>query len=165
MTSLRLGYKIILFLSEFCTKSRQLFVFDPTHATCPPIPPSLNLFTLSASCQQNKSYQYSETNVMHILFSVLRIKGLYMFRALLAHPQEAVHKRHQDFTPILVQPTDITRTQYTRTKCRLWSASWGWASNDRNMYRALILNKLNKNWIMLVSLYWYSYYDARSTKH
>jgi hypothetical protein len=26
--------------------------------------------------------QYSETNVMHILFSLLRIKGLYMFPAL-----------------------------------------------------------------------------------
>jgi hypothetical protein len=26
-------------------------------------------------------YQYSETNVMHILFSLLRIKGLHMFRA------------------------------------------------------------------------------------
>jgi hypothetical protein len=32
--------------------------------------------------------QYSETNVMHFLFSSLRIKGLYMFRALLAYPQE-----------------------------------------------------------------------------
>jgi hypothetical protein len=38
--------------------------------------------------------QYSETIVMHLLFSLLRIKGLYMFRALLAHPQEALHKRH-----------------------------------------------------------------------
>jgi hypothetical protein len=38
-------------------------------------------------------YQYSETNVMHFLFSLLRIKGLYMFRALL-HLQEALHKRH-----------------------------------------------------------------------
>jgi hypothetical protein len=28
------------------------------------------------------------------LFSLLRIKGLYMFRALLAHPQEALHKCH-----------------------------------------------------------------------
>jgi hypothetical protein len=37
-------------------------------------------------------YQYSETNVMHFLFNLLRIKGLYMFRALLAHPQEALHK-------------------------------------------------------------------------
>jgi hypothetical protein len=26
---------------------------------------------------------------MHFLFNLLRIKGLYMFRALLAHPQEA----------------------------------------------------------------------------
>jgi hypothetical protein len=33
--------------------------------------------------------------------------------------------------PVLVQPTDITRTQYT--KCRLWHTSWGWASNVRNM--------------------------------
>jgi hypothetical protein len=39
-------------------------------------------------------YQYIETNVMHSLFNLLRIKGLYMFRALLAHPQEAKHKRH-----------------------------------------------------------------------
>jgi hypothetical protein len=34
--------------------------------------------------------QYSETNVMHFLFSLLRNKSLYMFRALLAHPQEAL---------------------------------------------------------------------------
>jgi hypothetical protein len=39
-------------------------------------------------------YQYSGTNVMHFLFNLLRIKGLYMFRALLAHPQEALNKRH-----------------------------------------------------------------------
>jgi hypothetical protein len=38
-------------------------------------------------------HQYSETNVMHSLFSLLQIKGLNMFRALLAHPQELVHKR------------------------------------------------------------------------
>jgi hypothetical protein len=41
-------------------------------------------------------YQYSKTNVMHFLFNLLRIKGLYMCRALLAHPQEALH------TPTLV---------------------------------------------------------------
>jgi hypothetical protein len=35
-------------------------------------------------------YQYSETNVMHLLFNLLRIKGLYIFRALVAHPQEAL---------------------------------------------------------------------------
>jgi hypothetical protein len=39
-------------------------------------------------------YQYIETNVMNLLFNLLRIKGFYMFRALLAHPQEAMHKRH-----------------------------------------------------------------------
>jgi hypothetical protein len=39
-------------------------------------------------------HQYSEINVMHVLFNLLRIKGLYMFRALLAHPQEALHKEH-----------------------------------------------------------------------
>jgi hypothetical protein len=39
-------------------------------------------------------YQYSETKVMHFLFNLLRIKGLYIFRALLARPQEALHKRH-----------------------------------------------------------------------
>jgi hypothetical protein len=38
--------------------------------------------------------QYRETNVMHFLSSLLRIKGLYMFRALLAHPQQALHKQH-----------------------------------------------------------------------
>jgi hypothetical protein len=38
--------------------------------------------------------QYSETNVMHILFNLLRIRGLYMFRALLVHPQEALHKQY-----------------------------------------------------------------------
>jgi hypothetical protein len=35
--------------------------------------------------------QYSTTNVMHFLFNLLRIKGLYMFRAILAHPQDAIH--------------------------------------------------------------------------
>jgi hypothetical protein len=40
------------------------------------------------------AYQYNETNVTHFLFSLLIIKDLYMFRALLAHPQEVLHKRH-----------------------------------------------------------------------
>jgi hypothetical protein len=41
-----------------------------------------------------QAHQYNETNVMHFSFNVLRIKGLYMFRALLAHLQEALHKRY-----------------------------------------------------------------------
>jgi hypothetical protein len=30
--------------------------------------------------------------IQALLFNLLRIKGLYMFRALLAHPQETLHK-------------------------------------------------------------------------
>jgi hypothetical protein len=80
-------------------------------------------------------YQYTETKVMHFLFSPLRIKGLYMFLTLLAHPQEVLYKRHLVycvcFMSSWLQPTDITLIQYT--KCRLLSAFWGWASNARNM--------------------------------
>jgi hypothetical protein len=95
-----------------------------------------------------------------------------MFLALIAHPQEALHKRYWGImrvcyvswllpnlpTPVplqsWLQPTDITRTQYTQ--CHLCSASWRWASNARNMQRPLILNKLDKTCITLVSLYWYT---------
>jgi hypothetical protein len=79
--------------------------------------------------------RYGETNVMHFLLNLLRIKGLHMFRALLARPYESLHKHHLVYcvrvmsvgctrigvAVVLVQPTDITRTQYT--KCRLCSAS------------------------------------------
>jgi hypothetical protein len=44
--------------------------------------------------RMTQPYRYSETNMMHVLFNLLRIKGLYMFRALLAHPQEVLHNRH-----------------------------------------------------------------------
>jgi hypothetical protein len=42
---------------------------------------------------KNEISQYNKTKVMHVLFNLLRIKGLYILRALLAHPQEALHKR------------------------------------------------------------------------
>jgi hypothetical protein len=38
-------------------------------------------------------YQHSETNGIHFLFNLLRIKDLYMFRALLTHPQEVLQRR------------------------------------------------------------------------
>jgi hypothetical protein len=60
---------------------------------------------------------------MHFLFNLLRIKDLYMFRVLLAHLQELAATRiavELRYSPNLVQPTDITHTQYT--KCRLCSA-------------------------------------------
>jgi hypothetical protein len=47
-----------------------------------------------AHIKQNTDNQYSESNVMHFVFNLLRIKGLYMFRALLGHPQEVLHKQH-----------------------------------------------------------------------
>jgi hypothetical protein len=52
-------------------------------------------------------YQYSETNV---LFNLLRIKGLYMFRALLAHPQEVLHKRHLVYC-VRIMSTGCTGTE------------------------------------------------------
>jgi hypothetical protein len=52
--------------------------------------------------------QYSETNLMHFLFNLLRINGLYMFRALLAHPQEALNKRHMVYC-VRVMSVDCTR--------------------------------------------------------
>jgi hypothetical protein len=54
----------------------------------------LNKTLHSTYKHRSPEYQYSETNVMHFLFSLLKIKGLYMYRALLAHPQEVLHKRH-----------------------------------------------------------------------
>jgi hypothetical protein len=53
-------------------------------------------------------YQYSETNVMQFVFSFLRINGLYMFRALFADPQEALHKRHLVYC-MLVMSVGCTR--------------------------------------------------------
>jgi hypothetical protein len=38
--------------------------------------------------------QCSETNVMHFLLNLLQITGLYMFQALLAHPQGVLHNQH-----------------------------------------------------------------------
>jgi hypothetical protein len=56
-------------------------------------------------------YPYNETNVMHILFSLLRIKGLYMFRALVAHPQETLNKRHLVYC-VRVTPVGFTRKSW-----------------------------------------------------
>jgi hypothetical protein len=72
-----------------------------------------------------KSYSFF---IIRFLFSLLRIKGLYMFRALLAHPQEVLHKRHLIYCVRVMSvgciwwPGDITRKQYT--KCHLCSVSW-----------------------------------------
>jgi hypothetical protein len=57
-----------------------------------------NLNKTSASTARAMSIktevQLSENNMMHFLFNLLIIKGLYMFRALFADPQEALNKGH-----------------------------------------------------------------------
>jgi hypothetical protein len=84
--------------------------------------------------KQNADH-YKETNAIKLSFSLWRIKGLYMFRALLAHPQEAFLQRQLVYCvrimsvgsgtaavpATLPQQTDIIRTQYT--KSRFLSAS------------------------------------------
>jgi hypothetical protein len=72
---------------------------------------------------------------MHFLFNLLRINGLYMFRALLAHPQESLHNRH------LVYCVRVVSWLH-----QVWSGT------------TLILNKWNKRCITLVSLYWLSFF-------
>jgi hypothetical protein len=90
---------------------------------CNEVPSELAMSFSVSTFRETYDYdQYSETNMMHFSFSLLRIKGLHMFRALLAHPQEALHKRHLVYcvlvmsvgctrieaeASILVQPTDI----------------------------------------------------------
>jgi hypothetical protein len=56
---------------------------------------------------------------MHFSFNLLRIKDLYMFRALLAHPQEAPYKRHLVYCQRILS-LGIIRKKYT--KCHLCSA-------------------------------------------
>jgi hypothetical protein len=71
---------------------------------------------------------------MYFSFNLLRIKSLYIFRELLAHPQEALYKRHLVYwvritsvgcgTVAVSQynvcfsftATDIIRTQYTKRR-------------------------------------------------
>jgi hypothetical protein len=70
-----------------------------------------------------------------------------MFRALLAYPQESLHKRHLVYC-VRVVSVGCTRvkvelTQYT--KCRLCGTSWGWASNARNMQRYSFLINWTKS--------------------
>jgi hypothetical protein len=61
--------------------------------TCP-VYSFCNCMHVKVIRQMNSCSQYSETNMVYLLFNLLRIKGLYMLRALLTHPQEALHKRH-----------------------------------------------------------------------
>jgi hypothetical protein len=117
---------------------------------------------LSLAC--NLSVQWNERD--ELLFNLLRIKGLYMFRALLAHPQEDCGTWYIAYILCqLAAPGSKWNSNpgaanwhntHAITKCCLCSSSWGWASNALNIQRRLILNKLNKKRITLVLLYWYT---------
>jgi hypothetical protein len=82
-----------------------------------------------------------------------------MFRALLAYPQDALHKQHLVYCVRVMsvgctrmQPTDITRTHYT--KCRLCNTSWGGAvmlETCRGSWSPI-------NWMKSVSR-WFHYTD------
>jgi hypothetical protein len=104
-----------------------------------------NLLSNLLFCRQRIIvYQYSETNLMQFLFSLLRIKGLYIFRALLAHPQEVLQKRHL-----------VHCVRVMSVGCyQVWSGTGVCdISNARKMKRPLIVYKLNEKCITLFSLY------------
>jgi hypothetical protein len=67
--------------------------------------------------------QYSETNLMHFLFNLLRIKGLYMFRALLAHPQEVLHEQHLVYC-VRVMSVGCTRIEEELVSLTVPLQSW-----------------------------------------
>jgi hypothetical protein len=149
-------------------------------------------------------YQYSETKVMHFLFNLLRIKDLYMFRALFAHPQEALDKRHLVYcvriisvdcgtVAVQLKPCNILNVvclappedeQVMLETCRgpRFSINWmksasrwfhytdilwrtisktfkfvlqHFSDNWHNTHAIYQAPLVNKQWITLVSLYWY----------
>jgi hypothetical protein len=128
-------------------------------------------------------YQYNVTNVMHFSFSLLRIKGLYMFRALLAHIQEAPHKQHSvycvrimsvdrchdcsftatvELTETCTQSTHILRMQLHQIAT---VQSLLKMDEERPKHvEALTLNKQTKknvsSWCWFINIPW-----CRSTKH
>jgi hypothetical protein len=62
--------------------------------------------TISSGAQRlfdHPVYQHSESNVIHFLFSLLRINSLYMFRALVAHPQEHCTNNNSHIACVLCQ--------------------------------------------------------------
>jgi hypothetical protein len=56
---------------------------------------------------------------MHFLLNLLRIKGLYMFRALLAHPRKALHKWYLVYC-VCVMSVGCTRIEIVLTLVSLY---------------------------------------------
>jgi hypothetical protein len=116
--------------TKFPTWAGRQIGFAPLRSSFPPTISNLNFFWLDSICYKpaTKSlrstsyviesywlYQYSETNVMHLLFHLLSIKELYMFRASLTHPQQVQPKRH------LVYCVRVMSVGCTRIEDRDWS--------------------------------------------
>jgi trans-aconitate methyltransferase len=94
--------------------------------------------------------QCDETNVMHFSFNSSRIKGLYMFRALLAHPQEALHIWHLVYFVHMsvgcgTVATDIIHTKYT--KCRIVAPP----EDDQEMLKTCRSPWFSMNWMKSAS--------------
>jgi hypothetical protein len=112
-------------------------------------------------------YQYNETNVIHFSFSLLIIKSLYMFRALLARPQVALHKRHLvycvrvmsvgcDTVAISLQPCYSQLTLYARS---IQSAvCWAPSEDAQVMLETCRGSWLSINWVKSASR-WFHYTD------
>jgi hypothetical protein len=93
---------------------------------------------------------------MHFSFNLLSIKTLHMFRALLAHSQEALHKRHLVYyseSAIVPQPTDITRMQYTKCRCATPP------EDEQVMFETCRGSWFSMNWIKSASR-WFHYTDV-----
>jgi hypothetical protein len=110
-----------------------------------------------------EGHMYNETKMMHFSLIFLRINGVYMFRVLLAHPQEALHKLHLVCCVRVMsvgcgtdsQQTCLSQlTLYARNILNVVCSSP--PEDEQVMLETrtgtLILNKLNKKYITLVSL-------------
>jgi hypothetical protein len=88
---------------------------------------------------------------MQFVFNLLRIMGLYMFRALLVHPQEAPRKRNLVYcvrvmsvahsTSILVQPTQHAPRCLKSNACEVsfrLHATHGWRRSCRKTRGAAV---------------------------
>jgi hypothetical protein len=60
---------------------------------------------------------------MHLSFNLLRINGLYMFRALLADPQEVLHKRHLVYCVRIMSVTTAVKLQSWHSQLTLYVRS------------------------------------------
>jgi hypothetical protein len=82
-----------------------------------------------------------------------------MFRKLLAHLQEALHKRHLVYCVRVMSVGSTWCSRLTEHARNIPSDACEAITEDEqvkleNMWRPLILNKLNESVITSVSLYW-----------